>query len=117
MGNTEIDVDIKRYYCKAGIKSVQVQRVPIYFFPHLLLHADKGTVLLAGLVLSAVTVRKEVRTWQMETFDGNEAELLGKCAGFSPRHLESWCYDGARLLPNKLLISCMEDFEADRNLQ
>jgi len=24
VGNTEIDIDIKRYYCKAGIKSIQV---------------------------------------------------------------------------------------------
>uniref|UniRef100_A0A3Q2XX33 Extended synaptotagmin 2 n=1 Tax=Hippocampus comes TaxID=109280 RepID=A0A3Q2XX33_HIPCM len=27
VGNTEIDVDIKRYYCKAGIKSVQIHGV------------------------------------------------------------------------------------------
>lgn len=26
VGNTEIDVDIKRYYCKAGIKSIQVRK-------------------------------------------------------------------------------------------
>lgn len=26
VGNTEIEVDVKRYYCKAGIKSVQVRR-------------------------------------------------------------------------------------------
>lgn len=35
VGNTEIDVDIKRYYCKAGIKSIQVQNVPffdVFFF-------------------------------------------------------------------------------------
>lgn len=24
VGNTEIDIDIKRYYCKAGIKNIQV---------------------------------------------------------------------------------------------
>lgn len=24
VGNTEIDVDIKKYYCRAGIKSIQV---------------------------------------------------------------------------------------------
>lgn len=24
VGNTEIEIDIKRYYCKAGIKSIQV---------------------------------------------------------------------------------------------
>uniref|UniRef100_A0A672J9B9 Extended synaptotagmin-like protein 2b n=1 Tax=Salarias fasciatus TaxID=181472 RepID=A0A672J9B9_SALFA len=27
VGNTEIDVDIKRYYCKAGIKSIQIHGV------------------------------------------------------------------------------------------
>lgn len=32
VGNTEIDIDIKRYYCKAGIKSIQVRNV-FRFFP------------------------------------------------------------------------------------
>ncbi|MEQ2179791.1 Extended synaptotagmin-2, partial [Goodea atripinnis] len=27
VGNTEIDVDIKRYYCKAGIRSIQIHGV------------------------------------------------------------------------------------------
>uniref|UniRef100_A0A8C7VK89 Extended synaptotagmin-like protein 2b n=1 Tax=Oncorhynchus mykiss TaxID=8022 RepID=A0A8C7VK89_ONCMY len=30
VGNTEIDVDIKRYYCKAGIKSIQVMQKLCY---------------------------------------------------------------------------------------
>lgn len=79
VGNTEIDVDIKRYYCKAGIKSIQVRNVPIF---DLLLHADKGTVFFAPLMVSAVAVRKEVWAWQMETFDGNEGERLGKSSRF-----------------------------------
>lgn len=27
VGNTEIDIDIKKYYCRAGIKSIQVWRI------------------------------------------------------------------------------------------
>lgn len=106
VGNTEIDVDIKRYYCKAGIKSIQVRNVPIF---DLLLHADKGTVFFAPLMASAVAVRKEVWAWQMETFDGNEAERLGKAAGFRIWILSflalRWCFF---LFPNKLLMSRRE---------
>lgn len=32
VGNTEIEIDIKRYYCKAGIKSIQVRRAPVSCF-------------------------------------------------------------------------------------
>lgn len=36
VGNTEIDVDVKRYYCKAGIKSIQVSPIhTVWFISHL----------------------------------------------------------------------------------
>lgn len=43
VGNTEIDVDIKRYYCKAGIKSIQVRN---FLFVRTVSHPHWGGSLL-----------------------------------------------------------------------
>ncbi|KPP60145.1 hypothetical protein Z043_121876, partial [Scleropages formosus] len=54
-GNTEIDVDIKRYYCRAGIKSIQLQGVVRVIMEPLL-----GDVPLVG-ALSIFFLKKPCR--------------------------------------------------------
>ncbi|CAF89392.1 unnamed protein product, partial [Tetraodon nigroviridis] len=54
VGNTEIEIDIKRYYCKAGIKSIQMHGVLRVVLEPLL-----GDLPLVG-ALSAFFLKKPV---------------------------------------------------------
>ncbi|XP_041751951.1 extended synaptotagmin-2-B isoform X4 [Coregonus clupeaformis] len=44
VGNTEIDVDIKKYYCRAGIKSIQVNCISLESLSHWLQDCQGGIV-------------------------------------------------------------------------
>lgn len=42
VGNTEVEIDVKRYYCKAGIKSIQVRRARVVLGPRASEEASPG---------------------------------------------------------------------------
>lgn len=61
VGNTEIDVDIKRYYCKAGIKSIQVRAVLFVWFVS---HPRRGEhFVLAPVLASLARQKRNTKCW------------------------------------------------------
>ncbi|XP_054893678.1 extended synaptotagmin-2 isoform X2 [Poeciliopsis prolifica] len=95
VGNTEIDVDIKRYYCKAGIKSIQIHGVMRVVMEPLL-----GDVPLVG-GLSLFFLKKPLLdiTW---TGLSNILDIPG-LNGFSDNLIQDIIYSYL-VLPNRITI-------------
>ncbi|XP_017262284.1 extended synaptotagmin-2 isoform X2 [Kryptolebias marmoratus] len=95
VGNTEIDVDIKRYYCKAGIKSIQIHGVLRLVMEPLL-----GDVPLVG-ALSLFFLKKPLLdiNWSGLT---NILDIPG-LSGFSNSLIQDVIYSYL-VLPNRVTI-------------
>uniref|UniRef100_A0AAR2JQA5 Extended synaptotagmin-like protein 2a n=1 Tax=Pygocentrus nattereri TaxID=42514 RepID=A0AAR2JQA5_PYGNA len=105
IGNTEIDVEIKKYYCKAGIKSIQLHGVLRVIMEPLL-----GDMPLIG-ALSVFFLKKPFRINSV-----SPSLLLSKPLFLLPLSLSGLC-DGViediicsyLVLPNKISIPLVED--------
>uniref|UniRef100_A0A668AYZ0 Extended synaptotagmin 2 n=1 Tax=Myripristis murdjan TaxID=586833 RepID=A0A668AYZ0_9TELE len=95
VGNTEIDVDIKKYYCRAGIKSIQLHGVMRVVMEPLL-----GDMPLVG-ALSVFFLKKPVST---VTFDLLPHLLIGLCDNIIQDIIYSYL-----VLPNRITIPLVGD--------
>ncbi|XP_073344662.1 extended synaptotagmin-2 [Pagrus major] len=102
VGNTEIDVDIKRYYCKAGIKSIQMHGVLRVVMEPLL-----GDMPLVG-ALSVFFLKKPLLdiNWTGLT---NILDIPG-LNGFSDSLIQDIIYKYL-VLPNRITIPLVGDVE------
>lgn len=102
VGNTEIDVDIKRYYCKAGIKSIQIHGVLRVVMEPLL-----GDMPLIG-ALSVFFLKKPLLdiNWTGLT---NILDIPG-LNGFSDNLIQDIIYSYL-VLPNRITIPLVGDVE------
>ncbi|XP_034095283.1 extended synaptotagmin-2-like [Gymnodraco acuticeps] len=102
VGNTEIDVDIKRYYCKAGIKSIQIHGVLRVVMEPLL-----GDMPLIG-ALSVFFLKKPLVdiNWTGLT---NILDIPG-LKGFSDNLIQDIIYSYL-VLPNRITIPLVGDVE------
>ncbi|XP_072234908.1 extended synaptotagmin-2 isoform X2 [Leuresthes tenuis] len=102
VGNTEIDVDIKRYYCKAGIKSIQIHGVLRVVMEPLL-----GDMPLVG-ALSLFFLKKPLLdiNWTGLT---NILDIPG-LNGFSDSLIQDIIYSYL-VLPNRVTIPLVGDME------
>ncbi|XP_029313480.1 extended synaptotagmin-2-A isoform X2 [Cottoperca gobio] len=102
VGNTEIDVDIKRYYCKAGIKSIQIHGVLRVVMEPLL-----GDLPLIG-ALSIFFLKKPLLDihWTGLT---NILDIPG-LNGFSDNLIQDIIYSYL-VLPNRITIPLVGDVE------
>ncbi|XP_060920436.1 extended synaptotagmin-2-B isoform X2 [Labrus mixtus] len=102
VGNTEIDVDIKRYYCKAGIKSIQIHGVLRVVMEPLL-----GDMPLVG-ALSIFFLKKPLLeiNWTGLT---NILDIPG-LNGFSDSLIQDIIYSYL-VLPNRITIPLVGDVE------
>ncbi|XP_063730053.1 extended synaptotagmin-2 isoform X2 [Eleginops maclovinus] len=102
VGNTEIDVDIKRYYCKAGIKSIQIHGVLRVVMEPLL-----GDMPLIG-ALSVFFLKKPLVdiNWTGLT---NILDIPG-LNGFSDNLIQDIIYSYL-VLPNRITIPLVGDVE------
>ncbi|XP_070708869.1 extended synaptotagmin-2-B isoform X2 [Pempheris klunzingeri] len=102
VGNTEIDVDIKRYYCKAGIKSIQIHGVLRVVMEPLL-----GDMPLIG-ALSVFFLKKPLLdiNWTGLT---NILDIPG-LNGFSDSMIQDIIYSYL-VLPNRITIPLVGDVE------
>ncbi|KAM6907963.1 extended synaptotagmin-2 isoform 2-T3 [Lycodopsis pacificus] len=102
VGNTEIDIDIKRYYCKAGIKSVQIHGVLRVVMEPLL-----GDMPLVG-ALSVFFLKKPIVdiNWTGLT---NILDIPG-LNGFSDNVIQDIIYKYL-VLPNRITIPLVGDVE------
>ncbi|XP_061569476.1 extended synaptotagmin-2-A isoform X2 [Cololabis saira] len=102
VGNTEIDVDIKRYYCKAGIKSIQIHGVLRVVMEPLL-----GDMPLVG-ALSLFFLKKPLLdiSWSGLT---NILDIPG-LNGFSDSLIQDIIYSYL-VLPNRITIPLVGDME------
>ncbi|XP_023153412.2 extended synaptotagmin-2-A isoform X2 [Amphiprion ocellaris] len=102
VGNTEIDVDIKRYYCKAGIKSIQIHGVLRVVMEPLL-----GDMPLVG-ALSLFFLKKPLLdiNWTGLT---NILDIPG-LNGFSDSLIQDIIYSYL-VLPNRITIPLVGDVE------
>ncbi|XP_069552403.1 extended synaptotagmin-2 isoform X2 [Brachyistius frenatus] len=102
VGNTEIDVDIKRYYCKAGIKSIQIHGVLRVVMEPLL-----GDMPLVG-ALSLFFLKKPLLdiNWTGLT---NILDIPG-LSGFSDSLIQDIIYSYL-VLPNRITIPLVGDVE------
>ncbi|KAJ0059777.1 hypothetical protein NL108_011263, partial [Boleophthalmus pectinirostris] len=105
VGNTEIDVDIKRYYCKAGIKSIQVHGVLRVVMEPLL-----GDIPLVG-ALSLFFIKKPLLdiSWTGLT---NILDIPG-LNSFSESLIQDIIYNYL-VLPNRITIPLVGDVELDQ---
>uniref|UniRef100_A0A667YDP0 Extended synaptotagmin 2 n=1 Tax=Myripristis murdjan TaxID=586833 RepID=A0A667YDP0_9TELE len=105
VGNTEIDVDIKRYYCKAGIKSIQLHGVLRVVMEPLL-----GDMPLIG-ALSLFFLKKPLLdiNW---TGLSNILDIPG-LNGFSDSLIQDIIYSYL-VLPNRITIPLVGDVELAR---
>uniref|UniRef100_A0A673ATP6 Extended synaptotagmin-like protein 2b n=1 Tax=Sphaeramia orbicularis TaxID=375764 RepID=A0A673ATP6_9TELE len=105
VGNTEIDVDIKRYYCKAGIKSIQIHGVLRVVMEPLL-----GDMPLVG-ALSLFFLKKPLVdiNWTGLT---NILDIPGlNC--FSESLIQDIIYSYL-VLPNRITVPLVGDVELDQ---
>ncbi|KAM6900280.1 extended synaptotagmin-2 isoform 3-T3 [Xenentodon cancila] len=102
VGNTEIDVDIKRYYCKAGIKSIQIHGVLRVVMEPLL-----GDMPLVG-ALSLFFIKKPLLdiSWSGLT---NVLDIPG-LNGFSDSLIQD-IICSYLVLPNRITIPLVRDME------
>ncbi|XP_023828954.1 extended synaptotagmin-2 isoform X3 [Salvelinus sp. IW2-2015] len=102
VGNTEIDVDVKRYYCKAGIKSIQLHGVLRVVLEPLL-----GDMPLVG-ALSLFFLKKPLLeiNWTGLT---NILDIPG-LNGFSDSLIQDIIYSYL-VLPNRITIPLVGDIE------
>ncbi|XP_042366240.1 extended synaptotagmin-2 [Plectropomus leopardus] len=102
VGNTEIDVDIKRYYCKAGIKSIQIHGVLRVVMEPLL-----GDMPLVG-ALSMFFLKKPLVdiNWTGLT---NILDIPG-LNGFSDNLIQDIIYSYL-VLPNRITVPLVRDVE------
>ncbi|XP_056155208.1 extended synaptotagmin-2-A [Lampris incognitus] len=102
VGNTEIDVDIKRYYCKAGIKSIQLHGVLRVVMEPLL-----GDMPLVG-ALSIFFLKKPLLdiNWTGLT---NILDIPG-LSGFSDSLIQDIIYSYL-VLPNRVTVPLVGDVE------
>ncbi|XP_041823468.1 extended synaptotagmin-2 isoform X2 [Melanotaenia boesemani] len=102
VGNTEIEVDIKRYYCKAGIKSIQIHGVLRVVMEPLL-----GDIPLVG-ALSLFFLKKPLVdiNWTGLT---NILDIPG-LNGFSENLIQDIIYSYV-VLPNRVTIPLVGDTE------
>uniref|UniRef100_A0A673XRN8 Extended synaptotagmin 2 n=1 Tax=Salmo trutta TaxID=8032 RepID=A0A673XRN8_SALTR len=102
VGNTEIDVDVKRYYCKAGIKSIQLHGVLRVVMEPLL-----GDMPLVG-ALSLFFLKKPLLeiNWTGLT---NILDIPG-LNGFSDSLIQDIIYSYL-VLPNRITIPLVGDVE------
>ncbi|KAL1006794.1 hypothetical protein UPYG_G00077190 [Umbra pygmaea] len=102
VGNTEIDVDIKRYYCKAGIKSIQLHGVLRVVMEPLL-----GDMPLVG-ALSLFFLKKPLLdiNWTGLT---NILDIPG-LSGFSDSLIQDIIYSYV-VLPNRITIPLVGNVE------
>ncbi|XP_031705878.1 extended synaptotagmin-2 isoform X2 [Anarrhichthys ocellatus] len=102
VGNTEIDIDIKRYYCKAGIKSIQIHGVLRVVMEPLL-----GDMPLVG-ALSMFFLKKPIVdiNWTGLT---NILDIPG-LNGFSDNLIQDIIYNYL-VLPNRITIPLVGDVE------
>ncbi|KAM7369818.1 hypothetical protein PAMP_011109 [Pampus punctatissimus] len=102
VGNTEIDVDIKRYYCKAGIKSIQIHGVLRVVMEPLL-----GDMPLVG-ALSLFFLKKPLVdiNWTGLT---NILDIPG-LNGFSDSLIQDIIYSYL-VLPNRITVPLVGDVE------
>ncbi|XP_042254872.1 extended synaptotagmin-2 isoform X1 [Thunnus maccoyii] len=102
VGNTEIDVDIKRYYCKAGIKSIQIHGVLRVVMEPLL-----GDMPLVG-ALSLFFLKKPLLdiNWTGLT---NILDIPG-LNGFSDSLIQDIIYSYL-VLPNRITVPLVGDVE------
>lgn len=105
VGNTEIDVDIKRYYCKAGIKSIQIHGVLRVVMEPLL-----GDIPLVG-ALSLFFIKKPLLdiSWTGLT---NILDIPGLNT-FSESLIQDIIYNYL-VLPNRITIPLVGDVELDQ---
>uniref|UniRef100_A0A8D0D116 Extended synaptotagmin 2 n=1 Tax=Sander lucioperca TaxID=283035 RepID=A0A8D0D116_SANLU len=105
VGNTEIDVDIKRYYCKAGIKSIQIHGMLRVVMEPLL-----SDMPLVG-ALSVFFLKKPLLdiTWTGLT---NILDIPG-LSGFSDSLIQDIIYSYL-VLPNRITIPLVGDVELAR---
>ncbi|KAJ0022849.1 hypothetical protein NQD34_014983 [Periophthalmus magnuspinnatus] len=105
VGNTEIDVDIKRYYCKAGIKSIQIHGVLRVVMEPLL-----GDIPLVG-ALSLFFIKKPLLdiSWTGLT---NILDIPG-LNSFSESLIQDIIYNYL-VLPNRITIPLVGDVELDQ---
>uniref|UniRef100_A0A8C9YSF3 Extended synaptotagmin 2 n=1 Tax=Sander lucioperca TaxID=283035 RepID=A0A8C9YSF3_SANLU len=103
VGNTEIDVDIKRYYCKAGIKSIQIHGMLRVVMEPLL-----SDMPLVG-ALSVFFLKKPLLdiTWTGLT------NILDIPGGFSDSLIQDIIYSYL-VLPNRITIPLVGDVELAR---
>ncbi|XP_037311485.2 extended synaptotagmin-2 isoform X2 [Pungitius pungitius] len=102
VGNTEIDIDIKRYYCKAGIKSIQIHGVLRVVMEPLL-----GDMPLIG-ALSVFFLKKPLLdiNWTGLT---NILDIPG-LNGFSDNLIQDIIHNYL-VLPNRITIPLVGDVE------
>ncbi|XP_034416123.1 extended synaptotagmin-2 [Cyclopterus lumpus] len=102
VGNTEIDIDIKRYYCKAGIKSIQIHGVLRVVLEPLL-----GDMPLVG-ALSMFFLKKPLLdiNWTGLT---NILDIPG-LNGFTDNLIQDVIYNYL-VLPNRITIPLVGDVE------
>ncbi|XP_051984514.1 extended synaptotagmin-2-B isoform X2 [Xyrauchen texanus] len=100
VGNTEIDVDIKRYYCRAGIKSIQLNGVLRVIMEPLL-----GDMPLVG-ALSLFFLKKPLLdiNWTGLTNMLDIPGINGLCDSIIQDIIYSYL-----VLPNKITIPLVED--------
>ncbi|KAK7881758.1 hypothetical protein WMY93_030167 [Mugilogobius chulae] len=105
VGNTEIDVDIKRYYCRAGIKSIQIHGVLRVVMEPLL-----GDIPLVG-ALSLFFIKKPLLdiSWTGLT---NILDIPG-LNSFSESLIQDIIYNYL-VLPNRITIPLVGDVELDQ---
>ncbi|XP_067308639.1 extended synaptotagmin-2-A isoform X1 [Pseudorasbora parva] len=105
VGNTEIDVDIKKYYCRAGIKSIQLNGVLRVIMDPLL-----GDMPLIG-ALSVFFLQKPFLdiNWTGLTNMLDIPGINGLCDGIIQDIIYSYL-----VLPNKLNIPLVDDAQISR---
>uniref|UniRef100_A0A7N6BCP9 Extended synaptotagmin-like protein 2b n=1 Tax=Anabas testudineus TaxID=64144 RepID=A0A7N6BCP9_ANATE len=101
VGNTEIDVDIKRYYCKAGIKSIQIHGVLRVVMEPLL-----GDMPLVG-ALSLFFLKKPVSP---DSDNTTQIDLIKSVHGFSDSLIQDIIYSYL-VLPQRITIPLIKDVE------
>uniref|UniRef100_A0A672PLQ0 Extended synaptotagmin 2 n=1 Tax=Sinocyclocheilus grahami TaxID=75366 RepID=A0A672PLQ0_SINGR len=100
VGNTEIDVDVKRYYCRAGIKSIQLHGVLRVILEPLL-----GSMPLVG-ALSVFFLKKPLLdiNWTGLT------NILDIPGGFSD-HMIQDIISTYMVLPNRITVPLIDEVE------
>uniref|UniRef100_A0A7N8YGW3 Extended synaptotagmin-like protein 2b n=1 Tax=Mastacembelus armatus TaxID=205130 RepID=A0A7N8YGW3_9TELE len=106
VSNTEIDVDIKRYYCKAGIKSIQIHGVLRVVMEPLL-----GDLPLVG-AMSLFFLKKPVIIYCFLLFISLLCPNLPSCShsGFSDSLIQDIIYSYL-VLPHRITIPLVKDVE------